>query len=90
MIFEQRYFPRRAEHEEEGLFFSRYAYSWLCRDQIETLIIETARSRVQELGGSLQTFGGGRKANPAWRSLQDFTDRTHRPCDEQVKVEPRV
>lgn len=47
MIFEQRNFTLRAEPEEE--VFSRCAYSWLCRDQIETLIIETSRSKVAEL-----------------------------------------
>lgn len=43
--------------------FRRYAYSWLRRDQIETLTIETARSRVPELRGSLQTFRGRIKAS---------------------------
>lgn len=45
MIFEQR-----------KRLFSRYAYGGLCRDQIETLTIETARSRVPELRGLLQTY----------------------------------
>lgn len=61
MIFEQRNFTLRAEHEEE--VFRRCAYNWLCTDQIETLIIEAARSRVSELRGSLQTYGGGMKAS---------------------------